>query len=147
MPSDSEFFRRVHRFYCGSFEDVCGLCKELHRIVCEVIDLGLLNSKIDPTNAEAANKQGLRQIKRLALWLTTLKFDGRQITQALAGVADLRQGDAHAKGTELRESLKLFGIPADCADYQPMCCEIIGQVANSIGAISDAVPVPSKSAT
>src|SRR6266496_363048 len=61
MPPDSEFFRRVHRFYCDSFEDVCELCKELHRIVCEPIDIGLLNSKIDPANAEASNKQGLRQ--------------------------------------------------------------------------------------
>src|SRR5437867_1667613 len=129
MPPDSEFFRRVHRFYCESFEDVCELCKELHRIVCEPIDLGLLNSKIDPANAETANKQGLRQIKRLALWLNTLKFDGRKITQALAGIADLRQGDAHAKSSELRESLKLFAIPTDCTTYQPMCCEIIGQVA------------------
>jgi len=85
----------------------------------------------------------LRQIKRLALWLDTLKLDGRKITQALAGVADLRQGDAHAKSSKLRESLKLFGIPPDCTDYQTMCCEIIGQVANSIGAVSDAVPVKS----
>jgi len=143
MPHDSEFFRMIHRFYCDSFEDVCELCKELHRIVCEPIDIGLLNSKIDAANAEAANKQKLRQIKRLALWLNTLKLDGRKITQALAGVADLRQGDAHAKSSELRESLKLFGIPPDCTDYQTMCCEIIGQVANSIGAVANAVPAKS----
>ena len=145
MPPDSEFFRLVHRFYCDSFEDVCVLCKELHRIVCEPIDIGLLNSRIDPANAETSNKQGLRQIKRVALWLDALKLDGRKVTQALAGVADLRQGDAHAKSSKLRESLKIFGIPPDCTAYQPMCCEIIGQVANSVGAISDAVTVPSKS--
>jgi hypothetical protein len=146
MPPESEFLRRIHRFYCDSFEDVCELCKELHRIVCEPIDIGLLNSKIDLANAEASNKQGLRQIKRLALWLNALKLDGRKLTQALAGVADLRQGDAHAKSSEIRESLKLFGIPADYTDYQQMCCEIIGQLANSVGAISDAIPVPPKSA-
>lgn len=140
LPSDSEFFRRIHRFYCDSFETVCELCKELHRVICEPIDIGLLNAKMDPTNAEKANKQQLRQIKCLALWLDTMQHDGRKITQALAGVADLRQGDAHATSSELRESLKLFGIPADCSDYQPMCSEIIGQVANCIGAVSDAVP-------
>lgn len=144
MPTESDFFRCVHRFYCDSFENVCGLCKELHRIVCEPIDIGLLNSTIDAANAEAANKQKLRQIKRVALWLDALKLDGRKITQALAGVADLRQGDAHAKGSELRESLKLFGIPPDYADYQVMCCEIIGQVGNCIGAISKAVRGSSK---
>jgi len=119
---------------------VCKLCKELHRIVCEPVDIGLLNAKIDPTNAEKANKEGLRQVKRLALWLDTLQLDGRKITQALAGVADLRQGDAHSKSSKLRESLALFGIPTDSADYQQMCCEIIGQVANCIGAVADAAP-------
>jgi hypothetical protein len=147
LPPDFEFFRRVHRFYCDSFEDVCELCKELHRIVCEPIDLGLLNSTIDPGNAETANKQGLRQIKRLAVWLDALKLDGRKITQALAGIADLRQGDAHTKGSSLRKSLALFTIPTDCTTYQPVCYEIIGQVANSMGAIADAVPVPSKPVT
>jgi hypothetical protein len=145
MPHDSEFFRLIHRFYCDSFEDVCELCKELHRIVCEPIDIGLLNSKIDPANAEAANKQKLRQIKRLALWLDTLKLDGRKITRALAGVADLRQGDAHPKGSDLRNSLTLSEIPPDCADYQPMCCEIIGQLANAIGAVANVTPVQPKS--
>ena len=99
--SDSEFFHRIHRFYCDSFEHVCELCKEVNRIVCEPIDIGLLNAKIDPANAEKANQLRLRQIKRLALWLDTLKLDGRKITQALAGIADLRQGDAHAKSSDL----------------------------------------------
>jgi hypothetical protein len=139
LPCESEFLHRIHRFYCDSFEDVCELCKELHRIVSEPIDIGVLNAKIDPANAEKANKQHLGQIKRLALWLDTLKPDGRKITQALAGVADLRQGDAHAKGSDLRKSLTLFGIRADYTDYQPMCSEIIGQVANCIGAIADSV--------
>jgi hypothetical protein len=119
---------------------MCELCKELHRIVSERIDIGLLNSKIDPANAAESSKQKLRQIKRLALWLNTLKLDGRKITQSLAGVADLRQGDAHVKSSELRKSLALFGIPSDCADYQPMCYEIIGQVANCIGLVARAIP-------
>ena len=67
LPSENEFFHRIHRFYCDSFEDVCELCKELHRVVSEPIDIGLLNSKIDPANAAESSKQKLRQIKRLAL--------------------------------------------------------------------------------
>ncbi len=137
LPPDSEFFHQIHRFYCDSFEDVCELAKELHRIICEPVDIGLLNGKIDPSNAVKANQQKLRQIKRIALWLDTLKFDGRRITQPLAGIADLRQGDAHAKSGKLRESLALFGIPTDSTEYQNTCCEIIGQVANAVGAISD----------
>jgi hypothetical protein len=139
LPSGSEFFHQIHRFYCDSFEDVCELSKELHRIICEPINIGLLNAKIDPSNAVKANEQKLRQIKRLALWLDTLKLDGRKITQALAGVAALRQGDAHANSSEVRESLTLFGIPKSCTDYQQICCEIVGQVANCVATVSDAV--------
>ena len=140
LPSALEFFRQIHRFYCSSFEDVCELSKELHRVVCEPVDIGLLNAKIDQANAEKSNQQKLRQIKRLALWMDTLKLDGRKITQPLAGVADLRQGDAHAAGIKLREALALFGIPKDSTAYQMICCEIIGQVANSVGVMSDALP-------
>ncbi len=32
MPPDFEFFRLIHRFYCDSFENLCELCKELHRL-------------------------------------------------------------------------------------------------------------------
>ena len=139
LPSEHEFYRQVHRFYTDSFEDFCRLCKELHRVVTEQIDLGGLNAKIDPKNAEEANKQKLRQIKRIAFWLDGLRQDGRKITEALAGIADLRQGDAHPKGSELRESLKLLGIPADATDYQRMGVVAISAVAASIGKIGQSI--------
>jgi hypothetical protein len=138
LPGKNEFFRRIHRF-ADSFEDVCRLCKELHRTVCEPIDLGLMNAIIDPANAVEANKNGLREIKRVAMWLDSLKLNGRDITRALAGVADLRQGDAHSKSKQLRESFKLFGIPQDSVDYQKASRDIIGHVANAVGAIATAV--------
>jgi hypothetical protein len=128
----------VHRFYCGSFDEVCELCKELHRIISEAIDLGLLNAKIDSANAAKANEQKLRQIKRLALWLDSLSLDGRKVTQPLAGIADLRQGAAHTKSSGLEESLALFGIPKNERNLQAVCCEIIGQTANCVGTIADA---------
>jgi hypothetical protein len=139
VPSSQEFYRRIHRFHCNSFDQVCALCKELHRTVSEPIDMGLLNSKIDPANAEKANKENLRQIKRLALWLDSLGEDGRKITRPLAGVADLRQGDAHTKSSELKKSLELFDIPPDAKDLQAICCQIIGQTANCIGKVANAL--------
>lgn len=140
-PFAEEFFRKVHRFYCDSFEAVCELCKELHRIVAEPIDIGLLNSKIDPTNAVKANEQKLRQIRRLALWLDSLGLDGRKVIQPLGGIAELRQGDAHAKGSELESSLALFGIPKSETNLQVVCCEIIGQAANCVGTIARVIEV------
>jgi len=69
------------------------LCKELDRLITEKIDIGLINAKVDPSNATEANKQKLRQIKRIAMWLDGQGLNGRQITQTLAGINDLRQGD------------------------------------------------------
>ena len=116
------------------------LCKELHRIVSEPIDKSLLNSKIDPANAQKSKDQNLGSNKRLALWLDTLGLDGRKTTQPLAGVYALRQGDAHIEGGDLRKSLTLFCIPPDLSDYQLMCREIIGQTANCIHAAENAIP-------
>ncbi len=89
LPSEEEFLHRIHRFYCDSFSDVCLLCKELHRIVSETVDLSLLNGKIDPTNAKKSKEKKLGQIKRLALWLDSMGLDGREITAPLAGVYDI----------------------------------------------------------
>lgn len=143
LPPPEDFYRRVHRFHCVSFDEVCELSKEVHRIVSEAIDIGILNAKIDPGNAARANKENLRQIKRLALWLDTLGQDGRKITQPLAGIADLRQGAAHTKGADLKESLAIFGIPSGEQNLQAVCCELIGQVANCAGKVADAFPKPS----
>ncbi len=140
IPKAEEFFRRVHRFYSVSFDQVCDLSKEIHRVVSESIDIGVLNAKVDPANAVKANKENLRQIKRLALWLDALGLDGRKITQPLAGIADLRQGSAHTKSADLKHALALFGIPPDEQDLQAVCCELIGQVANCIATIADALP-------
>jgi hypothetical protein len=136
----------VHRFYTDSFEDYCRLCKELHRVITEQIDLGGLNAKIDPKNAEAANKQKLRHIKRVAMWLDALGQNGRKVTEALAGVADLRQGDAHPKGSELRESLKLLGVPVNAEDYQRMGLVTISAVSASLGRIGQAISPGAKAA-
>jgi len=139
LPSEHEIYRQVHRFYTDSFEDFCRLCKELHRVVTEQIDLGGLKAKIDPKNAEEADKQKLRHIKRVALWLEALGQDGRKITEALAGVADLRQGDAHPKGSELRESLKLLGVPTGAENYKRMGLVTISAVAASLGKIGQSL--------
>jgi hypothetical protein len=134
-----EFFKRIHRFYCTSFEEVCDLCKELHRVVVEPVDIGLLNAKIDPANAGKSNQEKLGSIKRLALWLDTLSLNGREITKPLAAVYDLRIADAHAKKDDVRSSLKLLGIPSNADNYLAICTIAIGLVANCIAQVADAV--------
>jgi hypothetical protein len=135
LPSEIAFFKRIHRFHGDSLDSLCELCKELNRTVTEQIDLGALNAKFDPANAEAANKQRLRQIRRLALWMDTLGQDGRSITRVLAGVSELRQGDAHEAGSGLKDSPALLDIPADAKDYVLMGFSIIGSVANCLARV------------
>jgi hypothetical protein len=142
LPSKEEFLHRVHRFYCDSFSDVCALCKELNRLVVEPVDLAMLNKKIDPANAAKQKEQKLRQIKRLAIWLDAVGIDGRKTTAALAGVYDLRIGDAHITSASTRDALKVLKIPPDTEKYLAVCYSIIGQVANCIGTIADAVKPP-----
>ena len=147
LPDEPSFFRRIHRFHADSMESVCRLCKELHRTITEQIDLGGINAKIDPGNAEGANKEKLRQIKRIAKWMDTLGRDGRKITGPLAAVADLRQGDAHTTGEQLRAALTILQIPEDSKDYQKMSFWIIASVANcllQIGAAINPAACPEK---
>jgi hypothetical protein len=139
LPTERDFFQKIHRFYGESFTDVCELSKELHRLISEKVDIGLLNSKIDPGNAVESNQQGLKQIKRLALWLTGLGLNGRDITRPLAGISDLRQGDAHGQGSDLRKSLELFGFSSDEEDWGRVCTIVIGLVSNAVAEIADAL--------
>ena len=133
------FFKTVHRFHGDSFESYCRLCKELHRNVSERIDIGVINDKIDSAHAQEANKQKLREIRRLAFWLDNLGHNGREMTKELAAVCDLRVGDAHAGKSDLRDSLPLLGIPADAEDLDRMCLHTIGLVANAVGGICEVV--------
>ena len=139
LPPKEEFFHRIHRFYSDSFADVCTLCKELHRIVSEPIDLDLLNQTIDPGNAKTAKEKKLGQIKRVAMWLDAAGLNGRTITAALAGVHDLRIGDAHITSAGARDALKILNIPPNTEDYMKACYSIIGLVANCIGSIAKTV--------
>ena len=139
LPSEQDFLHHVHRFYCASFADVCTLCKEIHRIITERIDVDALNQQIDPANAGKAKAQKLGQIKRLALWLDALGVDGRQVTAPLAGIYELRIADAHAASKTARESLSLLGIPPDIEDYLTACFIVIARTVNCIVEIGRAV--------
>jgi hypothetical protein len=139
LPSERDFLHHVHRFYCASFADICTLCKEIHRIITERIDVDALNQQIDPANAGKAKTQKLGQIKRLALWLDALGVDGRRVTAPLAGIYELRIADAHAASKTAREGLSLLAIPPDIEDYLTACFVVIARTVNCIVEIGRAV--------
>jgi hypothetical protein len=135
LPTGRDFFRTVHRFFEGSFGQVCRLAKELTKILIEQMDPESVNLLLG--SSLTAVKKELRQIKRLDHWLTGHGANGRQITGPLVGINDLRQGDAHHGESTAKSALQIFGIPDEADDYQLMNTCIIGSVAWSFGCIAE----------
>lgn len=137
LPTERNFFRRIHRFHEESFQRVCHLAKELIKIVVEPIEIDAVNTLLG-SKAASLNKQ-LRSIKRLENWFTAHGEDGRKITGPLVGINDLRQGDAHSGESTARAALKILGIPDDADNYQQMNFGIIGSVAWTLGWIANTI--------
>lgn len=109
--------RKIHRFQGDSFEDTCHLAKEISRYVVEKLDQAVIDKQLLPENLKAANEKKLRSLKRLGLMLDQQGHDGRALTKALAGINDLRQGDAHTGSSSLAQSLELVGVLPDSQDH------------------------------
>ncbi|MDP3850694.1 MAG: hypothetical protein Q8Q59_09340 [Luteolibacter sp.] len=117
LPDPDVMLRRIHRFQGASFEDTCHLAKEISRHVVEKLDQSTIDKLLSPENLKAANGNRLRSLKRLALLLDQLGHDGRALTKPLAGINDLRQGDAHTGSSSLAQSLELVGVSPDSQDH------------------------------
>jgi hypothetical protein len=141
----AEVSRTIHRFYDSSFESVCLLAKEMCRHVVEKLDAGEIDKLLSPENKKLADEKKYRSLKRLELLITQHGEDGRRIAQPLAGLNDLRQGDAHPKSSDLRESLQLFGFTPDTEDYSGVCVRMISDTADCLGNIAVSLIGPSQS--
>jgi hypothetical protein len=117
LPDPEDILRRIHRFQGDSFEDTCHLAKEISRHVVEKFDQSAIDKQLSPENLKVANEKKLRSLKRLALLLAQLGHDGLALTKALAGINELRQGDAHTGSSSLAQSLELVGVSPDSQDY------------------------------
>lgn len=138
-PPD-EIIRNIHRFHDTSFEHVCTLAKEMSKNILEKLNLDVITSNLTETNLQEANKKQLRSLKRLSLLLDQLGYNGRDLTRPLAGISDLRQGDAHTGSSSLCESLELFGISPDSEDYLGICLKMISDTAECLRQIAIAIP-------
>ncbi len=138
LPEPTVLLRKIHRFQGGSFEQTCHLAKEISRHIIEKLDQAVIDGQLSPENLKSADKDKLRSLKRLALLLDQLGHDGRSLTKALAGVNDLRQGDAHSGSSTLAQSLKLFDLPPDSEDHYGNNVQIIHAVAYGLRDIARA---------
>jgi hypothetical protein len=139
LPEPSFILQKVHRFQGDSIEQTCHLAKEISRHIVEKLDQAVIDKQLSTENLKSAEKVKLRSLKRLALLLDQLGHDGRGLTKALAGINDLRQGDAHAGFSSLAESLKLFDLPPDSEDHYGNNVQIIHAVAHSLRDIARAI--------
>jgi hypothetical protein len=117
LQDPSVILHKVHRFQATSFEGTCHLAKEISRHLVERLDQGSIDQQLTPENLKVAEKGKFRSLKRLALLLDQLNHDGRSLTRALAGINDLRQGDAHTGSSSLTQSLELVGVSPDSQDH------------------------------
>lgn len=136
LPDPSVILRRIHRFQGESFEQTCHLAKEISRHIVEKIDQATIDKQLSPTNLKVAEKGKFRSLKRLALLLDQLAHDGRGLTRALAGINDLRQGDAHSGSASLAQSLELFDVPPASRDHYTNNVQIIRSIAFTLRGIA-----------
>ena len=141
LPEPSVILQKIHRFQGDSFEQTCHLAKEISRYIVEKLDQAVIDKQLSPENLKTADKEKLRSLKRLALLLGQLGHDGRELTKSLAGINDLRQGDAHTGSSSLAESLKLFDLPPDSEDHYGNNVQIIHAVAYGLRDIAHAIRV------
>lgn len=139
LPDESILLQKVQRFQGESFEQSCHLAKEISRHIVEKIDQAVIDKHLLPETLKDADKNRPRSLKRLALLLEQLGFNGRTLTQPLAGINDLRQGDAHTGSSSLVQSLELFGIAPDSSDHFNNNIQIINSVAYSLRDIARAI--------
>jgi hypothetical protein len=139
LPDLSVFLQKIHRFQGDSFEQTCHLAKEISRNIIEKIDQAVIDRQLSPDTLKTADKDKLRSLKRLAMLLDQIGRDGRALTRALAGINDLRQGDAHTGSSSLKQSLELFGLSPDSKDHFTNNIQMIHSVAFSLRGIAHAI--------
>jgi hypothetical protein len=139
LPDPAVILQTIHRFQGDSFEQTCHLAKEISRHIVEKIDQTVIDKQLSLENLKKADKDKLRSLKRLALLLDQLGLDGRDLTKALAGINNLRQGDAHAGSSSLAQSLELFDLHPDSEDYYSNNVQIIHSVAYALRDIARAI--------
>jgi hypothetical protein len=105
---------RVHRFRALSREGLLELAKDLSRLVADGLNVDLLHS-IVPLK-EGQRRASIKSLERvLATVIDAAK--ARATLTPLAGIYELRLGDAHLPGSALEEAFKLVGIDKEAPPY------------------------------
>ena len=131
----NEIALRTHRFRSLDRNGFLSLAKDLARLSADLIDTKTLH-----TIAPAQNGQGTGSLRSLERALATLMDAGeaRGMTSKLAGIYELRLGDAHLPSEKLDEALSLARVPSEGSWlFKGMC--IIDAYVSSLYEIAGAV--------
>jgi hypothetical protein len=119
---------RVHRFRALEAGGVLALAKDIARLTADSIDVGVLRSIVSPQKGET-----WRSLRHLQHALTTRVESeiARTALTPLAGIYELRLGDAHLPSSEIQNAYKLTGVnPEDSPIDQAVA--LIGSAAESL---------------
>ncbi|SEL87158.1 hypothetical protein SAMN05444354_109130 [Stigmatella aurantiaca] len=125
--------RTIHRFRALAPEGLLALAKDMARLTVDSIDTGPLQTLVP---LEKGEKRG--SIKSLERALATLvpPEEARRLTGPLAGVYDLRLGDAHLPTADMNCSFTLAGIDPSVSTIR-QAMQMMETTAKTFEAMSD----------
>ncbi len=107
----TDIISRSHRFRSLDQAGFLSLAKDLARLSADLIDQKALHAIAAPKQAQGTGS--LRSLERVLGTLVSAA-EARRLTGRLAGIYDLRLGDAHLPSSKLEEAMTLTEIrPAD----------------------------------
>jgi hypothetical protein len=114
--STEAILKRVHRFRALDAAGLLALAKDIARLTADSIDVGVLRVIVTPPEGE--NWRSLRHLEK-ALSTRVDAGTARAALAPLAGIYELRLGDAHLPSSEIEEAYKLAGVnPTDAPIVQ-----------------------------
>jgi hypothetical protein len=106
----AEIISRSHRFRSLDQAGFLSLAKDLARLSADLIDQKALHSIAAPDQGQGTGS--LRSLERVLATVVSAT-EARKLTSKLAGIYELRLGDAHLPSSKLEEAMTLTGIPPE----------------------------------
>jgi hypothetical protein len=115
-PAKAKILRTVHRFRAGDRAGLLALAKDVARLTADSFDLAALHRARASSAGEP--KGTLKALERVLASIAPPEL-ARRVMTALAGIYDMRLGDAHLPSSQLEDAFALVGIdPAGAPIHQ-----------------------------
>lgn len=138
----AEIISRSHRFRSLDQAGFLSLAKDLARLSADLIDQKALHAIAAPKQGQGTGS--LRSLERVLATVVSAT-EARRLTSKLAGIYELRLGDAHLPSSELEEAMTLTEIPPE-ASWPLKGAYMIHQFVGSFYSIAEAVSIDSQGA-